>query len=220
MKDLVGKRFGELLVIGEGIPHIRESGAMTRKWRCLCDCDNIIDVFPDSLIGNRTVSCGCSRYLRMAEKITTHGATKNHSQTGEYGIWLGIKSRCKHKQIGYADISVCERWTCKEGFSNFLTDMGPRPSKKHSIDRIDNKGHYCPENCRWATIAVQARNKSTTKLITFNNKTQCITDWGIELGISNKIISKRLKDEWTVEEALTTPVNTRKSKPFGGSINV
>jgi hypothetical protein len=84
--------------------------------------------------------------------------------------------------------------------------MGERPSKQHSIDRITGDGDYTPGNCRWATQAMQARNKSNNHWITFNGETLCITDWGRKTGISHSTLRKRIKKlGWSVEKTLTTP---------------
>lgn len=83
--------------------------------------------------------------------------------TPEYRIWTHMKGRCLNEtDARYADyggrgIIVCDRWV--ESFAAFLADMGPRPSKSHSIDRIDNDGGYEPSNCRWATDQEQSLNK-------------------------------------------------------------
>jgi hypothetical protein len=98
------------------------------------------------------------------------------------------------------------------GFTNYYSDMGPRPSPKHSIDRIDNNGNYCPENCRWATQTEQNRNQRNNRLLTFNGKTQCVTAWAEETGINRDTIDKRLKLGWTVEDVFTTPVRNRRKK--------
>lgn len=135
----------------------------------------------------------------------------------EYRIWQAIKDRvfnplCKdYPNYGGRGIRVCERWTCKtEGVVNFYTDMGPRPSPEHSIDRINNDGDYCPENCRWTTRKSQNRNQRSNHLLTYNGKTQCIAAWAEEIGIAFGALSLRIAKGWTTERALTTP--PRKTK--------
>ena len=124
--------------------------------------------------------------------------TKTHgmSRTTEYQSWVDIKRRCFNpNDKGYPNwggrgITVCDRW--KNSFQNFFLDMGSRPTPKHSIDRIDNDGDYCPENCRWSTDVEQANNKRTNRLITIACVTLTIAQWEKEMGFNKNIIWWRL----------------------------
>jgi len=172
-------------------------------YKCKCDCGNIVYVPSNSLITGNTKSCGCL----FIEHITLHGMTK----TREYNSWQSMLSRCnnpknmQYRNYGGRGITVCDEW--KNSFENFLKDMGERPENT-SLDRIDVNGNYSPNNCRWATKAEQARNKRQTIWITFDEKTQCLTDWANEIGISSEGLRYRLKNT-TVNNALTKPVDTR-----------
>jgi hypothetical protein len=133
------------------------------------------------------------------------------TKTREYNSWQSMLSRCnnpknmQYRNYGGRGITVCDEW--KNSFENFLKDMGERPENT-SLDRIDVNGNYSPNNCRWATKAEQARNKRQTIWITFDEKTQCLTDWANEIGISSEGLRYRLKNT-TVNNALTKPVDTR-----------
>ena len=162
-KAIVGKRFGRLLVTGY-VAGARLPGLTRLKARAICSCDcgnsNIIDV--QSLSAGTTRSCGCLRDEKVKERMTTHGM----SDTDEYIAWENIKNRCyyekdiSYKNYGGRGITVCASWLDKEyGFLNFFRDIGKKPSKTHSIDRINNDDNYEPSNCRWATRKEQATNK-------------------------------------------------------------
>jgi hypothetical protein len=131
------------------------------------------------------------------------------SKTPEYRIWIGIRARCLNpNRNGYPDyggrgITVCEEW---DDFAQFLADMGPRPSPRHSVDRIDNNGNYCPENCRWATQSEQLANQNRSTRIEYNGKVQTGTEWAREFGIKERTLFGRLQRGWDIHRALTTPV--------------
>jgi hypothetical protein len=165
-KDITGQKFN--LLTAEKLSHMRNGRSI---WICRCDCGNKTEVSLGNLTSKRsTKSCGCLNHLK-GEKSSTykHGKT----ETEEYIAYAHIKSRCynknnkKFKIYGERGITVCERWL--ESFENFYADMGPRPSTKHSIDRINVNGNYEPGNCRWANATIQARNQNPRK----DNKSGC-----------------------------------------------
>jgi len=140
--------------------------------------------------------------------VTTHGM----SYSSEYKVWAGMKGRCadkKQKSHGGRGITVCERW---QSFENFYADMGPRPSDKHSIERIDNDGNYEPSNCRWATLSEQMRNTRRNRIVEFRGEKRTISEWAVITGLTHKLITWRLNNGWPAEDALTTPNVGRKVK--------
>lgn len=122
--------------------------------------------------------------------------------------WLnGMKSRCYNKKIpGYKNygargIYICDRWL--KSREAFIRDMGPRPSPKHSIDRIDNDGPYSPENCRWATQSQQQTNRRhKCRLITAGGKTMALREWAVATGIRRAALYGRLRAGWTPEQVV------------------
>lgn len=130
-----------------------------------------------------------------------------------YGRWLKMRRRClypldpRYKDYGGRGIFVCERWL--KSFENFYLDMGPPPTRKHQIDRINNDGPYSPENCRWATTLEQARNRRQNIRVTHNGLTLCLMDWQHKTGIRWNTIRERLSRGWDADRALTTPARKK-----------
>ena len=127
----------------------------------------------------------------------------------EYYTWCQIKQRClnknhkQYKDYGERGIIICDRWL--NSFQNFIEDMKSKPSKLHQIDRIDNNGNYEPGNCRWATPLEQARNRRTNKLVTYKGETHILKDWAEILDVPYKMLWKRYKLGWSVENMFTLP---------------
>jgi hypothetical protein len=116
--------------------------------------------------------------------------------------------RCaSYRRYGGRGISVCSRWL--NDFWAFAADMGPKPTPAHTIERIANGGDYTPANCRWATIAEQTRNRRANRHITAFGRTQILTDWAKEVGLSPMAIYDRLKRGWTAENAIGAPRSPR-----------
>jgi hypothetical protein len=126
-----------------------------------------------------------------------------------YSIWCGMKNRCYNRNeptypyYGGRGITVCEDW--RLSFAFFWADMGPRPSPRHSLDRIDNDGPYSPDNCRWATRSEQSGNRRNNITLTHNGETTFAKEWARRVGLSYETLLHRLDRGWSAERALTTP---------------
>lgn len=154
----------------------------------------------------------------MATKEDTAMAEYKHGHAGnvvtpEYDAWMNMRYRCyKKDHANYADyggrgITVCDRW--KGSFTNFIKDMGRKPTGLHTLERLDNDKGYSPENCVWGTQKDQLRNTRRNRLITCNGKTQCLSAWAEETGVRAGAIRKRIVElGWPVEKALYTPTES------------
>lgn len=212
IQDKTGKRFGKLTVIS--MSPERKQNRVT--WECLCDCGNKTLATSNGLQSMRTKSCGCTRSQLISEAKTKHGHSSRvrgkSVATTEYMIWAGIKTRClnkksrPYKDYGARGITICDGW--KNSFEQFISDMGLRPSKSHSIERLDNNGPYDPENCIWATSTKQANNKRNNHMLECYGKTQSVSDWARETGILATTLIMRIRAGWSSEKAISTPVKT------------
>jgi len=152
--------------------------------------------------------CGILFIMKYNKK---HGLTNSP----EYRAWCHMKTRCYLKTVhnygnyGGRGIRVCDRWL--NSFEHFYADMGPRPSRAHSLDRYpDKNGDYKPGNCRWATLKEQARNIRTNKVIEYKGIVAPISEIAEHIGIDPFIIYRRLRKGWGIEMAIETPINKNK----------
>lgn len=205
VKDRTGDRIGRLTVVGlAGIYEKRR----IYYWDCECECGNKTCASSNDLGAGKVKSCGC--------QITIHNkARAKHglSKTKTYTSWKAMMARCynesnpSYKYYAPKGIVVCERW---KDYINFLEDMGERPPGM-SIERIDNDGNYEPSNCRWATPQDQSENKRNNRNIEAFGRTQCLTKWANEYGISPSTLHTRIfRFGWMPEKALTGKTYSRR----------
>lgn len=193
--DIVGKRFGLLVV--QSYSHTKKNEAY---WICNCDCGNRRVALGKVLKKGLIYSCSCVRADPNKNLI------KRHPQSKTYKTWTQMKARCYnsktdgYKNYGGRGISVCERW--RQSFKDFLADMGLKPDGK-SLDRIDNNGNYCKENCRWATKKEQQNNLRKSVFIEAFGKRQTMAQWADETGISVNKIRSRVRSGWAPNDILT-----------------
>lgn len=209
--DLTGERFTRWLVV-EYIGRINKNPI----YRCRCDCGTEKQVNSGRLLNGTSKSCGCLHI----EQTIKHGHIRNNKRTKEYRMWIGMKNRCfnpnadQYHNYGGRGITVCEEW--KESFEAFLNYVGPCPSTKHSLDRIDVNGDYEPGNVRYATTKEQCNNKRNNHRLEYNGESHTITEWGELLGIGKRIILTRLRAKWPVAKTLTTPIKQNRILQLNG----
>lgn len=205
-KDLNGQKFGRLTVLERkensknGIP----------RWLCRCDCGNLTVVLSTQLRNGRTKSCGCYMKEVVSKQRIKHGL----SETRLYKVWRTMKERClcetyrDYKHYGGRGIKVCDEWLDDfMNFYNWAMDNGYDENAKrgeYTIDRIDVNGNYEPSNCRIVSMKEQANNVRRNHLIEYKGKTQTLSQWSDEVGISSHTLLNRLQNGWSIEKALTT----------------
>jgi hypothetical protein len=190
VKDLTGHQFTDLTVLT--FAGLGRQGAM---WNCACVCGKTKTVDARDLKTGNTKSCGCRRIALTKKRSTKHGQTcsKHHTQYDRaYKVWRSMLNRCHTKSsnsypnYGGRGILVCDRW--RNSFDNFYEDMG-KPPEGFTIERIDVNSGYNPENCKWASIEEQHRNKRSNSFVLLNGVKMIQADAARQLGVSPATIS-------------------------------
>ena len=215
--DLTGRRFGRLQVRrrSEQVKHKEP------QWLCLCDCGTERVVPGGSLRGGRTQSCGCwGREVNAERKEQARKARALIPRQAKlppiadhplYPTYSAMRQRCGNRnskgyqRYGGRGITICERWQGTDGFPNFLSDMGKKPSPKHSIDRIDNDGNYEPDNCRWATRSEQSNNSCRNRLVEIGGIRMTLVQASRATKVRYSLLLQRLNRGWSIERAVLTP---------------
>ncbi len=200
-EESVGEVFGLLTVLGVTRDAKRRAIAHAE-----CACGGRWEGLLSSLRFEQTVSCGCVRKSKIGEVRRTHGMANKHPL---YNTWILIKQRCtnpkstSYRLYGERGIQMSAAW--QASFTTFLADMGPRPSAQHSIDRIDNAGNYCKENCRWATAEEQANNQRRNLVVEFRGETLTLSQLADKYKVNYDLLRWRYHKGWDLEEAVTRP---------------
>lgn len=204
MENLVSKRFGRLTVVRLVIS-VKKKRGYRHYWLCQCDCGGENLAASESLRGKRVQSCGC--LPSSGRGNLKHG--KRH--TSEYNIWSLMRRRCNDPRIanyhdyGGRGIRVCDRWQGEGGFENFYADMGARPDKNYSLERMDNDGPYAPENCKWATRTEQARNRRNNFIVSAFGRKGPLGNFVGDDPKAYSRVKERIKAGWDHERAIETP---------------
>lgn len=204
-KDLIGVRFGRLVVLERAENNGRNG--KNARWKCRCDCGNVCVVNNGDISSGHTKSCGCIKREVNASRLTTHGET----HTRLHGIWRGIKDRCyrsaekSYVNYGGRGIKMCDEWFKSfTAFRDWALSNGYEDDL--SIERIDNDGNYEPNNCKWATRLEQADNRRDTIHVYIDGEKANLQELSRVTGIYPTTIYKRYREGARGLELIRKPV--------------
>jgi len=218
-----GKTFGRLTVLYEVEPHREGKAGRTRRQfmtRCICGAEKVVT--GEAMRSGNTLSCRCLHREIVIDMNTKHGATRGSDWTPEYRSYVSMRTRCcnprakEWKNYGGRGIRICKRWLSgaggKSSFQCFLEDVGERPSRNHSLDRIDNNGDYKPGNVRWMTRGEQNENKRVPNgygveqyeryKVSINGRMISFAAACRKFGVIPDTARKRIAHGWSIEEAV------------------
>lgn len=200
--NVIGRKFGKLTVV-ERLPKNSHGEAV---WRCICDCGNEHMATSHNLIYGVSKQCKECKIAQIAQSNTKHNCKPKRL----HEIWTNMKTRCHnpnyelYNRYGGRGITICDEWeksfnefrdwALKSGYADDLT-----------LDRIDNDGNYCPENCKWSTRTEQANNRHTNRILVLDGIKDTMANWSRKTGIPYWLIQDRLYSGWSDEKTLLTP---------------
>lgn len=209
METPIGYKCGRLTVLSEST---EKSGRKNpRRVICKCECGKAKSVILRSIVTGTTRSCGCL----IAEKIKTLRKTHGMSKSKIFHVWYGMKKRINnpkdknYKNYGGRGIGMDEKWRTFEGF---MDDMGSGYKEGLSLERIDNNGWYCKENCKWIPLVEQAANRRDTRRIIFNGLTKPLRHWAHTYGINEETLRSRLEAGIPFEQAIKMKLYAKRRK--------
>lgn len=201
--DMTGSVFGRLTVIERA----ENDQAGNARWICKCECGKTKTIRARALRQGRTRSCGCllseTSKTRMSKLLTKHGMASSKL----YRVYVSMRERCEkqstaeYHRYGGRGIRVCDEW---KNDRNLFLEWAFKNGYKEGlqIDRIDNNGNYCPENCRWVTALENCNNTSKNVFLQYNNEIHTLSEWSRLLGINRSTIYSRYRAGKTTEEIL------------------
>ena len=217
--DISEKTFGKLTA-----KYITQNaGKYDEKWFCKCECGgNTISRYWN-LLNGISKSCGCNRKLSAASGGVKRRNNPNFVVKSErlYKVYRSMRSRCFDKnheayaRYGGRGITICQEWVDDyASFREWAMESGYNEKAKHkecTLDRIDNNGIYCPENCRWVSMKEQNNNRRSNRILMCRGESHTLSEWQDITGTSRRLIRDRLNMGWSPERAIFEPKHTKKS---------
>lgn len=198
--DLTGQKFNNLTVE----KRLKNDVGGVTVWLCKCDCGNYTKVRGSNLKNGAVKSCGCLKHI-------SHTKIHGMKNTRLYSLWNAMKSRCNNPKVksyeryGGRGIQVCEEWE-KSFLSFYEWSINNGYKDNLSIDRINNDGNYCPENCRWIPFEEQCNNRRSNIVFEYNGEKHNLMQWCKLLNLDYKFIHNRIyRMKWDFEKAINTP---------------
>lgn len=217
-EDLTGRTFDRLYVDGYDYKRVTPGGTIKRYWKCTCVCGNTTSVEARLLRSGNTGSCGCKHKEMLVQKNVASGRWSQHEKINKrlYYIWNGMNARCyspktlSYKNYGARGIQICEEWRNSFlAFQEWALSHGYK--ERLSIERKNNDGNYCPENCTFATKKEQCNNTRRSRRVHAFGETKTLAQWSDDKRCKApaSLIGVRIEKGWNKERAITEP-----PKPF------